>query len=82
MEMKNMKYDYGLKKIAKHTGLTGIEAKNIAAAFRTKALDIETVDWETIGQDLYGHGSRVGGVRHHLHQTYGTSLDMPRTERY
>jgi len=70
----NMSYDYGLKKISKHTGLTGIEAKNIAQAFKTKNLDVETVDWETIGGDLYGHGSRVGGVKHHLKNMYAIDL--------
>lgn len=77
-----MPYDYGLKKIAKHTGLTGVEAKNIAQAFKSKALDIEVVDWETIGGDLYGHGSRTKGVKHHLKEMYGISLDQPETAKY
>ncbi len=72
-----MSYDYGLKKIAKHTGLTGVEAKNIASAFKSRNLDVETVDWETIGSDLYGHGKRVGGVKHHLREMYGIDLSMP-----
>ena len=77
-----MPYDYGLKKIAKHTGLTGVEAKNIAQAFKAKALDIEVVDWETIGGDLYGHGSRTKGVKHHLSEMYGISLDQPEVARH
>ena len=77
-----MSYDYGLKKISKHTGLTGIEAKNIASAFKTKNIDVETVDWETIGGDLYGHGSRTGGVKHHLSEMYGIDLSTPQTSKY
>ena len=74
------KYDYGRKKISKHTGLTGVEAGHIAQAFKIKGLDIETVDWETIGQDLYGHGKRVGGVKHHLREMYGIDLGTPESE--
>ena len=77
-----MSYDYGLKKISKFTGLTGIEAKNIATAFKTKNLDVETVDWETIGGDLYGHGSRAGGVKHHLSKMYGIDLSTPQTSKH
>lgn len=61
--MRNLQ---GLKRIAKETGLTGAEAKNIFQEFQKRALDVEAIDWETIGQDLYGHGSRTGGVKHHL----------------
>ena len=41
---------------------------------------IETVDWETIGQDLYGHGKRVGGVKHHLREMYGIDISIPESE--
>jgi len=77
-----MSYDYGLKKISKYTGLTGIEAKNIATAFKRKNIDVETVDWETIGGDMYGHGSRVGGVKHHLKNMYGIDLSQSNTSKY
>ena len=72
-----MSYDYGLKNISKHTGLTGVESKNIAQALKTKNIDFQTVDWETIGGDLYGHGSRSKGVKHHLSKMYGIDLTMP-----
>lgn len=77
-----MAYDYGVKKISKHTGLTGIESKNIASAFKAKNLDVETVDWKTIGSDLYGHGHRVGGVKHHLREMYGIDLTMPSQTKF
>jgi len=69
-----MSYDYGAKIISKHTGLTGIESKNIAKALKRKNIDYQNVDWETIGGDMYGHGSRTGGVKHHLSKMYGIDL--------
>jgi len=80
--MKNMGYDYGRKYISKKAGLTGIEAKNIAMALKKKGIDFQVIDWKTIGSDLYGHGKRTGGVKHHLKTMYGISLDMPEIERY
>ena len=77
-----MIYYYFLKKISKHTGLTGIEAKNIASAFKKRNIDVEVVDWKTIGGDLYGHGKRVGGVKHHLRHMYGIDLSQPKTSKY
>ena len=77
-----MSYDYGLKKISKFTGLTGVEAKNIATSFKAKNIDFEVVDWETIGGDLYGHGKRVGGVKHHLREMYGIDLSTPQTSKH
>ena len=82
IEQHTTEYDYGRKKISKHTGLTGIEAKNIAQAFKSKNIDIEAVDWETIGGDLYGHGSRVGGVKHHLREMYGIDLSTPTPSKF
>lgn len=77
-----MVYDYGLKKIAHHTGLTGIEAKNIARGLKARDVDYQTVDWQTIGSDLYGHGSRSKGVKHHLRHMYGIELSQPKTAKY
>ena len=75
-----MNYDYGRKYISKKTGLTGIESMNIARSLSKKQIDFQTVDWETIGQDMYGHGKRTGGVKHHLKEMYGISLDDPITQ--
>ena len=77
-----MKYDYGRKHIAKHTGLTGVEAGNIARSLKKRGIDFMTVDWETIGGDMYGHGKRSGGVKHHLKNMYGISVDAPEVDRY
>lgn len=69
-----MSYDKDRKMIAKFTGLTGIEAKNIATQLERQGLDYMSFDWQTIGSDLYGHGKRVEGVKHHLREMYGISL--------
>jgi len=70
-----MVHDYGLKHISKMTGLTGIESKQVAKAFKKMNIGYDVVDWETIGGELYGHGSRLGGVKHHLRTSYGIELD-------
>ena len=70
-----MSYDYGRKYISKHTGLTGVESKNIARQLETQGLDFQSFDWKTIGEDLYGHGKRVGGVKSKLKGMYGITLD-------
>ena len=72
-----MSYDYGLKHIAKHTGLTGVEAKNIVKSLQKQNLDYDRFDWKTIGEDLYGHGKRIGGVKKKLKSMYGITLDIP-----
>lgn len=73
---------YGIKYISKKAGLTGIEAKNISKSLRGKGIDYQTIDWETIGGDLYGHGKRTGGVKHHLKNMYGINLALPETEKH
>lgn len=74
------------KFISKATGLTGVESKNIARQLEEMGLDYQSFDWETIGGDLYGHGKRVEGVKHHLKQMYGVSLgfdtDKHEAKRY
>ena len=71
-----MRYDHGLKKISKYTGLTGVEAKHIAQSLKKQDVDFETVDWKTIGEDMYGYGSRTGSVKEKLSSMYGISLDV------
>ena len=70
-----MRYDFGRKFISKKTGLTGIEAKNIANKLAKQNIDYQVIDWETIGSNLYGHGHRTGGVKHHLKNMYGITLE-------
>ena len=70
-----MSYDLGSKFISRHTGLSGVESKNIAKQLEHQGLDYQSFDWKTIGEDIYGHGKRVGGVKHHLKQMYGISLE-------
>jgi len=70
-----MKYDYGLKHISKMTGLTGVEAKNIAQQLKHKGIDYQVFDWKTIGEDLYGYGKRSSAVKQKLSSMYGISLE-------
>ena len=77
-----MVYDFGLRKISELTHVTGIEAKNISKALKKKGIDYQKIDWETIGSDLYGHGSRSGGVKHHLRHMYGIDISTPQTRKH
>lgn len=70
-------YDMGRKFISKHTGLTGVEAGHIARKLDAKGFDFEAFDWKTMGEDLYGHGHRTGGVKAQLRNKYGVVLDDP-----
>ena len=72
-----MGYDYGIKHISKHTGLTGIESSNIIKNLQKQDLDYDLFDWKTIGEDLYGHGKRSKGVKSKLKSMYGVSLGIP-----
>lgn len=68
-----MSYDYGIKYISKHTGLTGVESKNIAMALKSKDIDYTTVDWKTIGEDTKDFGNRSGAVWNKLGSMSGIS---------
>lgn len=70
-----MSYDYGRKYISKHTGLTGVESKNIARQIKESGLDYQAFDWKTIGEDLYGYGKKTSGVKSKLKSMYGISFD-------
>lgn len=65
-----------IKFIAKKTGLTGVEAKNILKYMNSKNIDPYAVDWETIGQDLYGYGDRFKGVKDLLKRYYGLEVSF------
>lgn len=70
-----MSYDYGRKFISKMTGLTGVESGLVAKQLKEMNVDYGIIDWETVGGDLYGHGSRLGGIKHHLKTGYGIDID-------
>jgi len=70
------KMSWDIKYISKKTGLTGLEAKNIASKLKKKNIDVYSIDWETIGQDLYGHGRKTAGVKKKLKSMYGISLGV------
>jgi hypothetical protein len=64
-----------LRYISKHTGLTGIESKNLYHKMEKKNIDFQTIDWETVGQDMYGHGHRTKGAKNVIRGMYGISFD-------
>jgi len=68
--------NWDIKYISKKTGLTGVEAKNIASKLKKKNIDVYSIDWETIGQDLYGHGRKTVGVKKKLESMYGIGLGV------
>lgn len=68
-------YDYGLKTISHHTGLTGVESKNLARKLQAKNLDYQSYDWKTIGEDSKDYGSRTSSVENKLKSMYGVSLN-------
>lgn len=68
------------KEISKYTGLTGVEAGHIARQLEKQGQDYQAFDWKTIGENMYGHGHRTGGVKSIVHQAYGVNIgdfDMP-----
>ncbi len=70
------------KEISKRTGLTGVESGHIARDLERGGIDPQAIDWETIGQDLYGHGKGVGSVRRQVKSMYGVNLGMESDDRY
>ena len=68
-----MSYDYGLREIARHTGVTGVEAKNIARALHNQNIGYDVIDWKTLGEDSRDFGNRSGAVWNKLSSMYGVS---------
>lgn len=66
----------GRKYIARMTGLTGVEAGNVARKLEKKGIDYMTIDWKSIGENLYGHGKRTKGVKKQLAEMYGISISQ------
>ena len=62
------------KKIARDTGLTGIEAGHIARQLEKSGQDYQAFDWKTIGENMYGHGHRSKGVKSIVKNAYGINL--------
>lgn len=77
-----MSYDYGRKHISKHTGLTGLEAGNIAKRLDRMGLDYQSFDWKTIGEDSRDYGSRSKSVKNKLTKMYGVGFGNPMEEKY
>jgi len=71
--MIKMVYDYGIKEIAKFTGLTGIEAKHVAQSLKKQNIDYKVIDWKTLGEDAYDYGKRTNVIWSKLGSMYGIS---------
>ena len=63
------------KEISMHTGLTGVESKNIVNKLEKQGIDYQNFDWKTIGENMYGHGHRTGGLNKVMKGMYGMSLE-------
>jgi len=66
----------GMKRIARATGLSGVEAENIAKALAKKNIGYDVVDWKTLGEDSKDFGSRTDTVWNKLGSMYGISRPM------
>ena len=73
-----MSYESDIGKyISKHTGLTGVESRNLFRTMEKKGVDYQTIDFETVGQDMYGHGHRTKGAKDTILKMSGISLYEP-----
>lgn len=80
--VKKMKYDHGRKIISRHTGLTGVESKNIAKKLDKMGIDYQRFDWKAIGEDTRDFGNRSSSVKNKLKSMYGVSLDNNPSEKH
>jgi len=71
-------YDYGIKKISKATGLSGVQAKHIAMGLKKKNIGFDVIDWKTLGGDAGDFGDRSKAVWNKLGNMYGIS--KPQTQ--
>lgn len=62
------------KDIARSCGLTGVEAGHIVKRLQKKGIDEQTIDWRTIGQDMYGKAHSVGNVEKQIHSMYNLDI--------
>lgn len=62
------------REIAKHTGLTGVEAGHIERQLVKQGIDYQTMDWKTIGENMYGHGHRTGGLKKVVSGMYNINI--------
>ena len=70
-----MSYDSDVRKyISKMTGLTGIESGHIHKQLEKSGQDYQAFDWKSMGENLYGHGHRTGGIKGMLKENYGVSI--------
>lgn len=63
------------KEISKQTGLTGVEAQHLVRKMEQKGIDYQTFDWKTIGENMYGHGHRTGGLNAVMKGMYSMNLE-------
>ena len=66
--------------LAKKLGISGVEAKHIRDAFNQENLDIQSVDWKTVGEDSADFGDRYNTVWDKLGSMYGISKPQTHSE--
>ena len=62
-----------IREIARHTGLTGVEAQHIVDALYEKGIDPSVIDWEKVISQAREYGNRYEAVWDYLEKTYGIS---------
>jgi len=59
--------------LSKRLGISGIEARHIENAFNKSNIDIEVVDWKTVGEEAGDFGDSYGTIWDKLGKEYGIS---------
>lgn len=75
-------YDYGVRIVARHTGLTGVQAKQIVMQLRKRNIAFDIIDWETIGQEARDYGDRYNAVWNKIREMYGIDRRVFHEHRY
>jgi hypothetical protein len=63
------------KEISHHTGLTGVEAGHLVHKMEKQGIDYQSFDWKTMGENMYGHGHRTGGLNKVMKGMYSMNLE-------
>jgi len=80
MKRRKRGYDYGVSKIARATGLTGVQSKNIAKALQKQNIGYDLIDWHTLGGDARDYGDPYNAVWDKLNTMYGVSKPTTQTD--
>jgi len=62
------------KHISKYTGLTGVQSGHLLKALDKQNIDVQSIDWKTLGGDASDFGDRYKAVTKKLGTMHGISL--------